>query len=86
MVSVVTAPVSLMPSSVRRGRLLLTGDSKADVKGHDFSKDVLCAQQCSVPVQGTPSALLVNEGMLTLVKQMYSCTLESGLKKNPYPA
>ena len=51
-------------------------------KDHNFSKDILCVQQCSVFMHGTPSALHVREGMLTLVKQTFSCPLEWGLKKS----
>lgn len=51
-------------------------------KDHNFSKDILCVQQCSVSMHGTLSALHVREGMLTLVKQTFSCPLEWGLKKS----
>lgn len=33
---------------------------------HNFSKDVLCTQQCHVPMHGPHNTLQVNEGMLTL--------------------
>lgn len=49
-------------------------------KDHDLSKDVLGIQKSNVPMHGTPSALQVNEGLLTLLKQTYSCTLGSRLK------
>lgn len=78
------ATVSLMSSSGKCGGLSLLVNARLMSRDHDSSKDVLCTQQCNVPTHGTPSALQVNEGMPTLGKQTYSCTLESRLKK-PLP-
>lgn len=57
------------------------GNARPMSKDQDLSNDVLSTQHSNVPRHGTPSALQVNEGLLTLLKQTYTCTLGSRLEK-----
>ena len=58
---------------------------RSPAQDHDFSKDVLCTQQCHVPMHGTPHTWQVNEGKLTLGNK-HTLVLWSQDSESPHPA